>query len=104
MIRTALLIAGMICATMTAAHAQQTTSDNPKGKHVILRVGPGFNPVAADRIADVLEREGCTAEVTAERGFPGHLTVEVDGFKPRLFRSIGSAGKSARDRCLGDQR
>jgi hypothetical protein len=76
-------------------------SANLPGKDVILRIGPGFSPSAADSIARVLRSEGCPATVTAERGFPKSLTVEVGDFSYK-FRDgqVGSAGNKALDWCL----
>ncbi len=102
--------AGTAATTLTSApapaHAQDqvaaaTQTANLPGKHVTLRVGPGFNPISADSIARVLRSEGCPATVTAERGFPKSLTVEVGDFSYK-FRDgqVGSAGNKALDWCL----
>ena len=108
------LITAFAGAVMTlgvgrAALAQDSSqvpaaSANLPGKHVILRVGPGFNPISADGIARVLRQDGCPATVTAERGFPGHLTVDIEGYKPSKFKSgeVGAAGLVAKRLCLGD--
>lgn len=84
--------------------ATRTTSNLP-GKHVTLRVGPGLDQNAKDMVtlaARDLERNGCTAEITTERGFPGHVTVDIEGFRPSKFNSkeIASAGFVAKERCL----
>jgi hypothetical protein len=79
------------------------TVDLP-GKHVTLRVGPGFSTSAADGVADYLEKEvRCPVTVTSKRGFPGHLTVDIEGYKPSKFKKgeIGSAALVAKRLCLG---
>jgi hypothetical protein len=104
----AVMTLGAVGAALNAspAHAQSDTQVATRpaaslpGKDVILRIGPGFSPSAADSIARVLRSEGCPATVTAERGFPGHLTVEVEG-QSHKFRTVGSAGAAAKDWCLG---
>tara|TARA_R110001599_G_scaffold25282_7_gene90565 strand:+ start:9523 stop:9942 length:420 start_codon:yes stop_codon:yes gene_type:complete len=83
-----------------ASTGHETTA--PKGKSVTLRIGPGLSENAKDEVtlaARDIERNGCTAIITTERGFPGHVTVEV-GDKSHKFRSIGSAGGTALDWCL----
>lgn len=75
------------------------TQEAPKGKHVTLRVGPGFSLSAADGIAGVLEKNGCPTTVTRERGFPKRVTVEVEEKKFK-FTTSGSAGSQALDWCL----
>jgi hypothetical protein len=50
-------------------------ADKPKGKPVILRVGPGFDLSDANVMADLIESEGCPTTVTIERGLPTHTFV-----------------------------
>lgn len=101
--------AAMTLGVGSAALAQDSSqvaavpSANLPGKHVTLRVGPGFSPSAADSVARGLREIGCPATVTAERGFPGHLTVDIDDYKPSKFKAgeVGDAGVVAQRLCLG---
>ncbi|NQW11389.1 MAG: hypothetical protein HQ481_16105 [Alphaproteobacteria bacterium] len=81
------------------APANQPTVTQPSGKQVLLRVGPGFSMSEANLAARFLIDRGCPTTVTTERGFPRHLTVEVDGQGSKFTKS-GSAGAAALHRCL----
>ena len=74
------------------------SSKKKTGGHVILRVGKGYSTVSAAKVAADLP-EQCTHEITTERGFPKHLTVQVDK-KINRFRNSGEAGLAAEDWCL----
>jgi len=104
------VMAGLLTASLTAANASRASAQElastdtsktvaPKGKTVILRIGRGFNPIAADGVADLLIEEGCPTEVTNEGGRYKRLTVEIDGegFK---FKQPGSAAAAALKWCL----
>lgn len=93
--------AGVMSSSPAYAQDQVATATaNLPGKQVTLRVGPGFNPITADGLARVLRQEGCPATVTAERGFPKSLTVEVGDFKYKFREGeIGSANASALHLC-----
>lgn len=113
------VIAGGLAAMMAvaslggAAQAQDLASNNPnltkastsavvtpQGKPVTLRVGPGFDVYAAGGLADVLSQAGCPTTVTAERGFPKRVTVEVGDYSSR-FKQPGDAGAAALLECGG---
>jgi len=88
-------------ATIPTCAIAEDTKSNPHtlpGKQVTLRYGPGFNVFIAKGIRDDLIKQGCPATLTEERGFPGHITVEVGD---EVFRSTssGSAGAAALDMC-----
>lgn len=107
---TALLVAASVPATtlagsnnagsLSSSGVAATEKGVMTGKSVILRIGPGFNPFTADSIARVLEKNGCPATVTTERGLPKHIGVEIDG-KVSRFTEAGSAGAAALRRCKG---
>lgn len=110
----AVFAAGVSLVSLSGAAAQDLASvdqNSPqtaaptqtfKGKPVTLRVGKGYSLSEANYIAAFLKQEGCEATVTSERGFPKHITVDVDGFKAARFTSeeIGDAGGVALERCL----
>lgn len=93
----------MLNAGTVLAEEKPAKVEGPKGKPVILRVGPGFNPVEAKDLSAILSAEGCPTTVTTERGFPKRVTVEVDGGKGYRFKESGSAGAAALDACLGKE-
>ena len=81
-----------------------STQKSRPGKPVTLRIGPGFNPLAARDIAGVLRDEGCPTTVTDDGFIPNAVLVEVEidnnGAKLAPFTSSFSAGSYALDLCI----
>lgn len=108
----AVIGAGLSVASLGAASAQDlakndqqatTATQEMTGKPVTLRVGPDFNREIAESMARNLIKDGCPTTVTSERGFPGHVTVDIEGFNPSKFNigETGDAGLVAERLCLG---
>ena len=78
-----------------------STQKSRPGKPVTLRIGPGFNPLAAQDIAGVLRDEGCPTEILDDLLIPNTAQVYVDD-KRGYFTSSGSAGSFALRNCKSD--
>ena len=88
---------------LTAKVENASTQKSLPGKPVTLRIGPGFNPLAAQDIAGVLQDEGCPTEILYDGLIPKTAQVYVgDDKRGYYFTSSGSAGSFALRNCKSD--
>ncbi len=97
----------LIFTPMATANAQDTNTQTApqtvplQGKHVTLRIGPGFSTLSAMVIRDDLIDQGCPATLHDDGSFDNEIDVEI-GEDWVTFESAGSAGYYALTLCKGN--
>jgi len=85
-------------AALNTPSTPAQTQTAPKGRPVLVRIGPGVHELDVKDLVRSITESNCELTTTTDRGFPGHFTIEV-GEKRFKAPSAASAGHVAEDWC-----